>query len=253
MKITILGCGASPGVPVVGIGWGECDPNDSRNRRSRASILLQFNGKNILIDTSSDLREQLLRHNINRIDAVVYTHAHADHVDGIVELRPLCFIDNKLIPIYASPKTLAEIKTRFYFLFNETPYIILDPHIISDKFELFGLEFLPFSQNHGPSDSLGFRIGDFAYSTDVKAFPAESLQLLAGVKTWIVDCLRISPNATHAHLAQTLEWIEIIKPQRAILTHMDLTLDYKKINAILPTGVELAYDGMSFLCDMPEL
>jgi phosphoribosyl 1,2-cyclic phosphate phosphodiesterase len=250
MKITILGCGASTGVPAIGPDWGRCDPSDRRNRRRRVSVLVERSGTILLIDTAPDLREQLLDAGIARIDAVLLTHAHADHLHGIDDIRVINRLMKCPIPLYASAAALAEIGTRFGYVLAPVaaggPYYkpTLTPHEISGRFAAAGITVVPFVQDHGYSTTLGFRIGGFAYSTDVTELDDNAFAALAGVELWIVDCLRREPHPTHSHLAKTLAWIERLRPRRAILTHMDQSLDYRELAAELPAGVEPGRDGL---------
>jgi phosphoribosyl 1,2-cyclic phosphate phosphodiesterase len=250
MRVTVLGCGPSTGVPVIGGNWGICDPKDSRNRRRRVSVLVEVGGVVILIDTSPDLREQLLDAGVSRIDAVVMTHAHADHLHGIDDLRSVNRLMRSAIPLHANRQTLAEIESRFGYVFKPVeppghfykPTIV--PHEIAGPFEIGGISVLPFVQDHGFSATLGFRIGGFAYSTDVTELDDNAFAALEGIELWIVDCLRREPHPTHSHLAKTLAWIARVRPQRAVLTHMDQSLDYRELCAELPNGVEPGYDGL---------
>ena len=252
MRITMLGCGPSWGVPRIGDDWGACDPAEPRNRRRRVSILLEDGGSALLIDTSPDLRQQLLDAEIRQVDAVLFTHAHADHLHGIDDLRSVNRMMQKALPIYADPKTLDEIRRRFgYVLTPPRPDAgalfykpVLEATAITGPFEVAGIAVTPFTQDHGFSQSLGFRFGRFAYSTDVIRLDEEAFAVLAGVETWIVDCIRREPHVTHSHLEQTLAWIARLKPRRAILTHMDESLDYDTLRRALPTGVEPGYDGL---------
>jgi phosphoribosyl 1,2-cyclic phosphate phosphodiesterase len=250
MRITMLGCGASGGVPAIGPDWGRCDPNDRRNRRRRVSVLVEINETVILIDTSPDLREQLLDAGVARIDAVVMTHAHADHLHGIDDLRSVNRLMKKPIPLYAAPRTLAEIERRFGYVFARLdaadgfykPTMI--PHEIADQFEINDIHVKTFKQDHGYSATLGIRIGGFGYSTDVTELDAAAFNALAGVELWIVDCLRREPHPTHSHLAKTLAWINRAAPRHAVLTHMDQSLDYRELSAELPPGIEPGWDGL---------
>ena len=250
MRVTVLGCGPSTGVPVIGGDWGRCDPGDPRNRRRRVSVLVEIGGVVILIDTSPDLREQLLDAGVTRIDAVVLTHAHADHLHGIDDLRSVNRLMRSAIPLHADARTLAEIGRRFEYVFKpvEEPGRFykptLVPHEIVGPFEIHGISVLPFAQDHGFSTTLGLRIEGFAYSTDVTELDDNAFAVLEGVELWIVDCLRREPHPTHSHLAKTLSWIARVRPGRAVLTHMDQSLDYGKLSAELPTGVEPGYDGL---------
>ena len=250
MKVTILGCGPSTGVPVIGGNWGRCDPADPRNRRRRVSVLVEIGGVVILIDTSPDLREQLLDAGITRIDAVVLTHAHADHLHGIDDLRSVNRLMRSAIPLYADARTLAEIRSRFGYVFKpvEEPGRFykptLLPHEIVGPFEIHGIRILPFVQDHGFSTTLGLRIGGFAYSTDVTELDDDAFAALDGLDLWLVDCLRREPHPTHSHLVRTLAWIARVRPRRAVLTHMDQSLDYRELSAELPSGVEPGHDGL---------
>jgi phosphoribosyl 1,2-cyclic phosphate phosphodiesterase len=256
MKVTMLGCGASTGVPAIGPNWGRCDPSDPRNRRRRVSVLVEVQGQIILIDTSPDLREQLLDAGVARIDAVLLTHAHADHLHGIDDLRTVNRLMRRAIPVFANAATMAELRTRFRYVLErigeESRFYrpTLAPHEIDGPFEAAGVPVLPFAQDHGYGASLGFRIGGFAYSTDVTTLDEIAFAALAGVEVWIVDCLRRQPHATHSHLDKTLGWIARVRPRRAILTHMDQSLDYCELSAELPPGVEPGQDGL--VIEMPD-
>jgi phosphoribosyl 1,2-cyclic phosphate phosphodiesterase len=254
LRFTVLGCGGSPGVPLITGYWGSCNPANPKNRRLRASALLEYNNKVVVIDTSPDLRQQLLRQDVCDIDTVLYTHAHADHCHGIDELRPLYFFHEKrAMPIYVDKKTLEELQTKFGYLFptmtkkrpSQYPTLV-EPHTIEPykPFDIFGKSILPIAQNHGFQDTLGFRIGDVTYSTDVLEFDDRAFEAMAGTKIWFVDCLRRCPHKTHTHLEKTLSWIERLKPERAILIHMDHTMDYESLRKDLPPNIEPAYDGM---------
>jgi phosphoribosyl 1,2-cyclic phosphate phosphodiesterase len=253
MKVTILGCGPSGGVPMIGEDWGACDRSNPRNRRRRASILVQERGATLLVDTSPDMRLQLLDAGIGRLDAILFTHAHADHTHGIDEVRALNRAMGEPMPIYASAETLTELRQRFAYIFRPQdpaagavfykPALI--PNTIDGPFEVAGVAVTPFAQDHGFSKTLGFRFGAVAYSTDVVNLDEGAFAALAGVQVWIVDCYRRTPHPTHTHLARTLEWIDRVRPKRAILTHMDRELDYDTLCRELPAGVEPAYDGLT--------
>ena len=253
MRVTLLGCGGSQGVPTSAGDWGRCAPLDPRNRRLRPSVLIETTtaageARNILIDTAPDLREQLLRTGIQIIDAVLYTHAHADHVHGIDDLRAINNRMARAIPIWATEPVLAQITSRF-------PYAVatpaggfyrptLLPHHFDGPFDAVGIRVRPFQQDHGFTTTTGFRIGDFAYSTDVVTLDDAAFAVLEGVTTWVVDCVRLTPHPTHSHLERTLCWIDRVRPGRAVLTHMDGSLDYATLAAQLPAGVEPGQDGL---------
>ncbi len=255
-RVTILGCGGSHGVPLIGGNWGVCDPKDPRNRRRRPSIYIKTEDRHIVVDTSPDFREQCLDAGIAQVDAVLFTHGHADHVLGIDDLRSIQRSQKRLVDVYAEEPVLEEITTRFKYVFqcvaspDDLYRPLAVPHVISGPFRLGGCEIVPFTQDHGICPSTGFRFGKFAYSTDVVRMPEAAFAALAGVEVWVVDCLRVEPeHPTHAHLARTLEWIARVRPKRAILTHMNHQSDYAQMAAILPPGVEPAYDGMTI--DIP--
>lgn len=247
MRVTVLGCGTSGGVPRIGGVWGVCDPHEPRNRRLRASILVESEGSAILVDTSPDLRAQCLENDIQRLDAVLYTHDHADHTHGIDELRVFAMMRRERVPIYADALTLATLRQRFDYIFaSRTGYpAICEGHEIElAPFRVAGVDVVPFRQTHGWTTSLGFRFGSIAYSTDLNELDEDAFAALKGVDTWIVDALRPKPHPTHTHLAQTLEWIERVRPRRAYLTHMTWEMDYASLCNSLPRGVEPAYDGL---------
>jgi phosphoribosyl 1,2-cyclic phosphate phosphodiesterase len=264
MKITILGCGSSGGVPLIGNDWGSCDPSESRNTRTRVSVLVEIGEAAILIDTSPDMRQQLLTHDIRRVTSVIYTHAHADHCHGIDDLRSMNWLMHKPIDIHADAHTMYELVQRFPYIFKNRLALNLDhpddqqynnfykpalvPNIFNGQFVVDGIDVIPFEQDHGFSKSWGFRIGDFAYSTDAKNLDEHAFSILTGVKVWVVDCVREAPHPTHSHLSQTLEWVERVKPQHALLTHMNHFMDYQTIKLKCPVGVEPAYDGQIIKC-----
>ncbi len=256
MKVTILGCGASTGVPAIGPDWGRCDPCDPRNRRRRASVLVEIGPVSILIDTSPDLREQLIDARVGRLDAVIMTHAHADHLHGIDDLRALNRLMGQEIPLWADGRTLAEIRRRFGYVFDppSEPGRFYKPclvaHEISGPFAIDGIAIAPFAQDHGFSTTLGFRIGPMAYSTDVTELDDAAFDTIAGIELWIVDCFRRAPHPTHSHLDKTLGWIARVGPRRAVLTHMEQSLDYRELCAELPAGVEPGQDGL--VIELPD-
>jgi len=256
VRVTMLGCGGSQGVPTPVGDWGVCDPANPRNRRLRPSILIETTDadgapKTILVDTGPDLRQQLLTARCRHIDALLYTHSHADHTHGIDDLRAVNRLMGAPIPFWASTETLADLRRRFGYTIVDDPsgvssYFrpVLVPHEIDGPFEAAGVPVVAFEQDHGFSRSWGFRIGNFAYSTDVVKLDETAFAALEGIDTWIVDCLREAPHPTHSHLERTLGWIERLKPRRAIFTHMDLSSDYEHIGSRCPAGVEPGYDGL---------
>lgn len=251
MRVTLLGCGSSGGVPTIGNVWGDCDPANPKNRRRRPSILVERDGLRVLVDSSPDMREQLLDAGVGPLEAVLYTHDHADHVNGIDDLRMVRRLTRRDIDVWAAPDVLDRMTGRFGYLFlgHAEPDAlyrpILVPHAIRGPFDLGKLTVVPFEQDHGTCRTLGFRFGRFAYSTDVVGLPEESFAILDGIEFWIVDSLRDgAPHPTHANLEQTLRWIERIKPRRAILTHMNHQADYDTLCKRLPAGVEPGYDGL---------
>jgi phosphoribosyl 1,2-cyclic phosphate phosphodiesterase len=259
LTVTILGCGSSGGVPRVGQGWGACDPADPRNRRRRCSILVEQAGTDgpattLLVDTSPDLRDQLLDANVERLDGIVLTHLHADHTHGIDDLRPLVIHMRRRIPVYMDETTAAAVTHRFSYVFRTPPGSQYPPlcdeiRIVDDgTFAIPGpgdaMTTTPFRVEHGDIDALGLRIGAFAYTPDVAAFPAASLRHLEGLDLWIVDALRYARHPSHLSLAETLAWIDRLKPRRAVLTNLHTDLDYATLAAELPANVVPAYDGM---------
>lgn len=253
MKVTLLGCGSSAGVPLIGCGCEVCTGGNPKNNRTRVSVLVEVDGKNILIDSSPDLRQQALREKFTRIDAVLYTHNHADHTNGLDDLRTFNYISGDSIPVYGDAHTLESLKSRFHYAFLDKPDNAwyrpsLVPHPVVDKavgsFSVSGVEIGYYQLGHGKSKTYGYRIGNFAYSTDCDQIPDEAFEALSGLDVWIVDCLRIEPSYSHAHLDLTLSWIARAKPKRAILTHMNHEMDYDALKASLPEGVEPGYDGL---------
>jgi phosphoribosyl 1,2-cyclic phosphate phosphodiesterase len=253
MRVVILGCGGSEGVPTLGGpggsgDWGACDPGNPRNRRTRASILVEQGEARLLVDTSPDLRAQLLANGVGRVSHVLYTHAHGDHTHGIHELRALARAGGGgRLPVRADARTAARLKAAFGYIFEGgggyPPVAELAP--IDGPFTAGGIGVVPFVQNHGPGETtLGFRFGPVAYSTDARRLDEGAFAALAGVTVWIVDCLAETPMPTHAHLDLAFEWIARVRPRRAILTHMGRRLDYEAVRGGCPAGVEPAYDGM---------
>jgi len=250
IEVTILGCGSSGGVPLIGNIWGPCDPNDSRNTRRRVSILVKKNKKTFLVDTSPDLRMQMLDAKVKDVDAVLYTHSHADHVHGIDDLRAFCWQrkDNKPLPIYSDQYTIDQITNRFDYAF-ENKYGPAVPSLAANTISIGnntiqGVNVEAIKQIHGKGFSLGYRFDNVAYSTDVNNLPNESMEQLKDLDLWIVDCVRYEPHYSHSHFDQTISWINKLKPKRAILTHMGHWLDYNELKNKCPGNVEPGIDGM---------
>jgi len=258
LTFTILGCGSSGGVPRPGTGWGACDPANPKNHRRRCSLLVERNGRDgvtrVLVDTGPDLRGQLLDADVTWLDAVLYTHEHADHTHGIDDLRGLFLKARRRLDVYADDPTSRMLMTRFSYCFVQPPGsdypAILRMHALhaGQPLTIEGkggpITVLPFCQEHGDIAALGFRFGNVAYSSDLHDLPAESVAALAGLDLWIVDSLRYHPHPSHFSVADALSWIERIKPARAILTNMHADLDYEALRVSLPANVEPAYDGM---------
>ncbi len=258
LRITILGCGSSTGVPRVGNDWGACNPDNPKNRRRRASILVEKiapEGRTtVLIDTSPDLREQLLAAEVKRLDGVIYTHDHADHTHGIDDLRMLCYMNRRRVDVWADPRTLGLLRSRFDYCF-ETPAgssypPILNAHVIENHAPLTiggpggDLIFQPFRQIHGDIDTLGIRVGNVAYSCDLNDVPEEALDHVSGLDLWILNSLRYSSHPSHLSVEKALSWIERMAPRRAVLTHLHIDIDYDELAAELPSAVVPAFDGM---------
>jgi phosphoribosyl 1,2-cyclic phosphate phosphodiesterase len=260
LEFTILGCGSSAGVPRADGDWGICDPDEPRNRRSRCSLLVRRRGEagageetTVLIDTSPDLRLQTAGAGVRRLDAVLFTHDHADQVHGIDDTRAFALRNRRRTPCYMDVATQTTLMRRFGYIFRgEDGYpAICDEHILPPHGTRWAIDgpsgaipVLTFDQDHGNIRSVGYRIGPIAYSSDLVGLPDESFDALDGVKVWIVDALRYTPHPTHAHLERTLEWIERVRPERAILTNMHIDMDFNVLSRELPIGVEPAYDGL---------
>jgi len=249
VRVTVLGCGGSFGVPLVGGVWGACDPANPKNRRRRVSILVEEGGTTLLVDTGPDMREQLLDAKVTHLDAVLYTHAHADHSHGLNDLRALAYKAGAPIDIYADALTVADLRTSFAYAFSQDDAALYKPivreHLIDGPFSVGAIAVTPFVQDHGFGyTTLGFRFGAVAYSTDVAQLDEAAFKALEGVELWIVDCLRYEPHPTHAHFERTMEWIARVKPKRAVLTHMNQALDYEELRGRCPAGVEPGYDGL---------
>ena len=254
MEVQILGCGTAAGVPGIAFGYGNCDSQNFKNKRLRASVLVRCGDKRLLIDTSPDCRQQLINADIRHLTAVLYTHTHADHCHGIDDLRWVCMAQKAPIRIYGMRESMAELKERFAYVFDTlhskaAGYFykpVLIPHVIEGEVDIDGISVFAFRQGHGNVDTLGYRIGDFAYSTDVVDLDEAAFTALQGVKIWVVDALQYKPHPTHAHVEKALQWIRRVGPQKAYLTHMSQFLDYDTLIKELPDNVEPAYDNLRF-------
>ena len=258
LTFTILGCASSGGVPRPGTGWGACDPTNPKNRRRRCALLVERRGPGgvtrVLVDTGPDLREQLLDAGADWLDAVLYTHEHADHTHGIDDLRGLFLQARRRVDVYADDPTSRMLMTRFSYCFVQPPGSDYPPivtmHGIRPGAPLTidgkggPITALPFIQDHGDIQALGFRFDNVAYSSDLHDLPAASIAAVTGLDLWIVDALRYTPHPAHFSVSDALAWIERVKPTRAILTNMHTDLDYEVLRQKLPPQVEPAYDGM---------
>lgn len=254
LRVTVLGCGGSAGVPLIGgpdgFGdWGACDAGEPRNRRTRASIVIEAGGKRLLVDTSPDLRTQLLACGVPRVDAILYTHSHADHITGLDDVRILNRIAGQPLEAFGTAETLAELGRRFDYAFRpwQPPSFfrpVLAPRVVApgERVPMAGIPVEVFPQDHGFAPTLGVRVGRFAYSTDVVALSPAVLVGLRGVHTWLVDCFQRGPHGTHAHLDMVRDWVAQVAPGRTVLTHMGVDMDWAWLQANLPAGIEAAYD-----------
>ena len=262
LTFTILGCGSSMGVPRVALGWGDCDPNNPKNRRRRCSLLITRDNSDgqhtrVLIDVTPDCREQLLDAEVDWLDGVLITHEHADHTHGIDDLRPLFVHKRRRVDVWLDEPTSRALHARFGYCFmtppgSEYPPILQEKRLVPGHTARISgqggdIEALPVLQNHGDIPSLGFRIGNVAYSADIKCLPDESLPLMQGLDVWVVDALRKSPHPSHMNLSEALQWIERVKPKRAILTNLHTDMDYAALKAELPPHIEPGFDGMTFV------
>jgi phosphoribosyl 1,2-cyclic phosphate phosphodiesterase len=256
LTVTLLGCGGSGGVPLIGGpeergDWGACDPAEPRNRRTRSSLVVEGPaGGRLLVDAGPDLRAQLLACGIARLDAVLFTHAHADHILGVDDLRVVNRVRGAALPAFGTAETLEAVRGRFDYAFLPAPRFFFRPALLpqpvawGERPMIAGLPVQVFRQDHQVMDTLGLRIGGFAYSTDVVRLPEESLALLAGLDTWVVGCLQRAAHPVHANLDQVLAWVERLRPRRTVLTHMSLDLDWAWLCGRLPPGVEPGHDGL---------
>jgi phosphoribosyl 1,2-cyclic phosphate phosphodiesterase len=258
MRVTLLGTGGSAGVPMIGGAdgsgdWGACDPAEPRNRRTRSSIVIEHAGnQRLLVDSSPDMRTQFIDNRIRGVDAVLFTHAHADHITGIDDVRILNRVVQRPLEAFATQQTLDEIIRRFGYAFAPwdgkgfyRPVLVAKPVGSGTTVQVAGLTIRLFAQGHGRIETLGLRAGAFGYSTDVVHLDDAAFETLAGVDTWVVGCfLRHDVHTTHANLLTVLEWVERLRPRRTVLTHMGTDMDWGWLRENLPAGVETGYDGM---------
>ncbi|MBI3653623.1 MAG: MBL fold metallo-hydrolase [Acidobacteria bacterium] len=246
MKVTFLGTGTSVGIPSIGCDCDTCLSDDERDKRLRASILIEHEERKILVDASTDFRYQALRCGLKHLDAILFTHAHADHCFGLDDTRPIMFRNKIEIPCYATAVTWEGLRRVYSYAFapavSGVPRII--PHTINDRFKLFGLEILPLTVMHGPLPVTAFRINDFAYVTDCHEIPEAALAQLRGLEVLVIDALRFKKHPTHMTLDQALAYIKIVKPHRALLTHISHDIKHAETSGHLPENVEIAYDGL---------
>ncbi len=248
-RLTILGSGTSTGVPVLGCRCAVCTSTEPRNNRTRCSALFEWSGFKVLVDTATDFRQQALREGIDRIDSVLYTHAHADHVHGIDDLRTFTMASGQAIPTYAAPAVLARIQGLFSYIFSDHDAPGFRPRLevneVTGPFELFGQVVTPVPLVHGPGESLGYRVGNLAYVVDCSAIPPSSMQLLQGLEVLVIDALRFRGHESHFSVSQAIEVAERLRVPRTLLTHLTHDVDYPRHTADLPAGVEFAYDGQT--------
>ncbi|HEY8355374.1 MAG TPA: MBL fold metallo-hydrolase [Methylophilaceae bacterium] len=249
MRLIVLGSGSSAGTPVIGCHCATCSSSDPRNKRTRcSSAIILPGGETLLIDTGPDLRQQALREGLKRVDAVLYTHAHADHMHGIDDLRAFCQLQRQQIPLYGNAQTIHHISEKFPYVLREPSDFwdlpVLSGKCLTEPLELFGTMVTPIPVKHGHSDILGYRIGNLAYITDVSIVPESSLLLLQGLEVLMLDCLRFRPHPTHIGLEQSLAYAGMIGARQTYLIHMTHEIEYAAVSQLLPPGIRLAYDGL---------
>lgn len=249
LKLTILGSGTSTGVPVLGCHCAVCSSVEPRNNRTRCSALFEWSGRKVLIDTATDFRQQALREGIEQIDSVLYTHAHADHVHGIDDLRTFTLMTGEAIPVYAARGVLNRIQGLFDYIFNDADAPGYRPRLqineVTGPFELFGQQVTPIPLVHGPGESLGYRVGNLAYVVDCSAIPVSSRSLLQGLDVLVIDALRFREHRSHFSISEAIEMAGQLRVPRTLLTHLTHDIDYPRHTAGLPQGIEFAYDGQT--------
>lgn len=254
LTIKVLGSGTSVGIPTIGCDCAVCQSDDPRDNRLRPSVLLEFSGKSVLIDTTPDLRLQALRARMRKLDAILYTHAHADHIMGLDDVRPFNFHRKEPIPVYGSEETIAALERVFPYAFDPSPKESSSPKLrmfpLNGTVDLFGLEFLPVRLQHGSGTVYGFRFGAAAYLTDHSEIPAESLARLHGLDVLFLDALRLKPHPTHTTVDRALRYVEELAPRRAFFTHMCHDISHARLEARLPAHVRLAYDGLEIVTSL---
>ena len=255
MKVVILGCATSTGVPIIGCHCPVCISDNPKNKRTRCSLFIQVKDKNILIDSSTDLRFQALRHGITRLDAVLYTHSHADHTHGIDDLRTFNFVNDMVIPCFANQRTITNLKNNFGYIFDGV-YSAggkprLDLKVVENEFDFKGIKIIPVEINHSKWMILGYRIGNMAYLTDCSGIPDESLEKLKGLDLLILSALRYREHPAHFNVEQAVEMAQKINPKLAVFTHMGHEVDYDTLLNELPDNIVPAYDGMEVVLDEP--
>ncbi|MEL6920306.1 MAG: MBL fold metallo-hydrolase [Pseudomonadota bacterium] len=261
LEVTVLGCGSSPGTPRPNGDWGGCDPDNPKNRRMRASILVErvseAGGRtSVVIDTGPDFREQMLMAGVEQLDAVVYTHGHADHIHGIDDVRTFALAQGQMLPAYADENTFKRLTSAFGYVFETPegssypPILTRKPISVRERFTIDAhggeLEFVPIYQEHGDIHSLGFRVDDFAYCSDASRIPQASMEQLRNLDVLIIDALQYREHVSHFSLREALEVIKVLEPKRAFLTHMHIPLDYETVMRDTPHNVEPCYDGLRF-------
>lgn len=256
MRVTLLGCGASAGVPMIGGpdgrgDWGVCDPTEPRNQRTRSSILIEADSGALLVDTTPDLRRQWLAHGIGRLDAILFTHAHADHIMGLDEVRMLNRLADRPLPAYGTEATLAELELRFGYAFKPwkppgffRPVLDARRFAPGDTVRAAGMDVRVFDQDHGFSRTIGLRAGGLGYCTDTVALDEAAFDSLAGIDTFVVGCFQRATHHTHAWIGRVEEWVARLRPRRTVLTHMGVDMDWGWLERNLPAGVEAGFDGM---------
>ena len=256
LKLTVLGSGTSTGVPVLGCHCAVCSSSDPRNNRTRCSVLLEWSGRKVLIDTATDFRQQALREGIEQVDSVLFTHAHADHVHGIDDLRTFTLRTGNAIPAYADRGVLDRLEGLFSYIFSESDAPGYRPRLqvneVAGPFDLFGQTVVPIPLLHGPGESLGYRVGNLAYIVDCSALPESSWRLLQGLEVLVIDALRFREHESHFSISEAIEVAKKLQVPRTLLTHLTHDIDYPRHAAGLPDGVEFAYDGQTLTLPLPR-